>query len=66
MTLEALRFSPSEIDALERLRARVLVNLHRLAGHDLACWCPQSSAWCHAQTLLRMAPGYAEFERLAA
>lgn len=66
LTLEGMGFSPSEIDALERLRARVLVNLHRLAGNDLACWCPRNSDWCHAETLLRMAPQYAELERIAA
>jgi Domain of unknown function (DUF4326) len=52
--------------ALKRLRERVLTNLHRLDGYDLACWCPQTSLWCHANTLLKMAPEYAEFNRLAA
>lgn len=66
LMLENMRFSPAEIDALERLRVRVLTQLHRLAGHDLACWCPLSSAWCHANTLLQLAPVHAELERLAA
>lgn len=66
LTLERLKFSPGEIDALDRLRIRVLTQLHTLAGHDLACWCPLSSEWCHAETLLQLAPLYAEIERFAA
>lgn len=66
LTLERMGFSPAEIDGLFRLRIRVLTGLHRLHGHDLACWCPLSSAWCHAITLLRLAPAHAEFERWAA
>jgi len=65
LTLERMGFCPSEIEALERLRARVLTDLHKLAGHHLACWCSPSSEWCHAATLLRMAPEYAEIERAA-
>lgn len=59
-------FSPAEIDAMERLRARVLTNLHRLSGHDLACWCPKTSDWCHAETLLQLAAIHADYERWAA
>lgn len=66
LTLERMGFCPAEIEALDRLRARVLTSLHRLSGHDLACWCPLNSPWCHATTLLRMAPAFAELERLAA
>lgn len=66
LTLECMDFCPAEIEALERLRARVLVSLHRLAGRDLACWCPLTSPWCHAETLLRLAPVYADFEKCAA
>lgn len=66
LTLERMGFSPAEIDALGRLRARVLTNLHTLAGRDLACWCPLSSEWCHAETLLRLAPLHAEYDRYAA
>ncbi|WP_370631704.1 DUF4326 domain-containing protein [Novosphingobium sp. FKTRR1] len=66
MTLEGMGFCPAEIEAIERLRIRVLTNLHRLADHDLACWCPCTSAWCHAETLLRLAPAYAEYEQCAA
>ncbi len=66
LSLERLGFCPGEVDALFRLRARVLTNLHQLAAHDLACWCPLSSKWCHAETLLRMAPAYADYERMAA
>lgn len=66
LMLENIHFSPAEIDAIDRLRCRVLTRLHELAGHDLACWCPATSQWCHAATLLRMAPAFAELERLAA
>ena len=65
LTLERMGFSPAEIDALDRLRGRVLTSLHKLAGRDLACWCPPNSEWCHAATLLRLAPVYAEIERHA-
>lgn len=30
-----------------------------LAGHDLACWCPLSAAWCHGDDLLKIARGEA-------
>lgn len=66
MMLENMGFTPAEIEALERLRIRVLTQLHRLAGKDLACWCPQTSDWCHADTLLRLAPIFADLESLAA
>lgn len=66
LMLERMHFHPAEIDALDRLRCRVLTNLHRLEGKDLACWCPLTSEWCHAETLLQLAPRYAEFERFAA
>lgn len=56
LTLErSLRFCPAQIDAIERLRRRVIANLPRLRGRHLACWCPQTSAWCHANTLLDLA-----------
>lgn len=64
--LEDRGFSPAEIAALARKRAAILTRLHQLAGKDLACWCPLTSDWCHANTLLRLAPTYAELERLAA
>ena len=67
LTLEQnMHFCPAEIDALDRLRGRVLTSLHRLAGHDLACWCPLSSEWCHGETLLDMAASYAALESVAA
>lgn len=66
LTLERFGFHPAEIDALDRRRCWVLTNLHRLHGRDLACWCPLSSQWCHAETLLAMAPVYAEYDRIAA
>jgi Domain of unknown function (DUF4326) len=66
LMLEKLRFCPKQIDALRRHRERVLTNLHRLDGLNLICWCPQSSAWCHVNTLLELVPEYAEYERWAA
>lgn len=66
LTLERMGFCPAEIDALDRLRCRVLADLHLLAGHDLACWCPTSSRFCHADTLLRLAAVHADYERFAA
>lgn len=53
--LGRLGFCPGEVDALLRLRARVRRNLDRIRGLDLICWCPVTSRWCHADTLLRMA-----------
>ena len=66
LTLERMGYCPAEIETLGRLRERVLTRLHELAGHDLACWCPLTSQWCHAETLLALAPDYTEFERHAA
>lgn len=66
LTLERMGYCPAQIEALARLRERVLTNLHRLAGADLACWCPLNSKWCHAETLLDRAPLYAQLEELAA
>jgi hypothetical protein len=66
LSLERLGFCPAEIDALYRLRTRVLLNLHELVGHDLACWCPVASPWCHANILLKLAPAHADYERWAA
>jgi hypothetical protein len=53
--LERLGFGPAEVDALARLRTRVLDALPGLAGRDLQCWCPLSSRWCHVDTLLHLA-----------
>ena len=55
LTLERLGFSPAEIDSLDRLRERVIDRLPELRGVDLQCWCPLSSKWCHADTLLAIA-----------
>lgn len=65
LTLEGMGFHPAEIDALDRLRCRVLQDLHQLAGHNLACWCPATSDWCHAQTLLELAATHADYERFS-
>lgn len=66
LSLERLGFCANEVAALDRRRVWVLTHLHELAGKNLACWCPLNSAWCHANTLLRLAPAYADYERLAA
>lgn len=66
LTLERMGFCPAQIEALLRKRERILARLHELAGHDLACWCPLTSEWCHADTYLVMAADFAELERLAA
>lgn len=66
LTLERMGFCPAEIDALDRKRCRILTRLHELAGHDLVCWCPLSSRWCHAEIYLDLAPHCAEIESLAA
>lgn len=54
LTLERLGFDPVEIDALSRLRKRVLDFLPRLVGRDIECWCPLTSRWCHVITLLAL------------
>jgi hypothetical protein len=38
--------------------------LYRLAGHDLACWCPLAQP-CHADVLLELANSTAFWESLA-
>lgn len=55
LTLERLGFCPAEIDTLARRRERILQRLPELAGVDLQCWCPVSSRWCHADTLIELA-----------
>lgn len=55
LSLERLGFSPAEIDALTRLRARVLAALPALRGRDIQCWCPLSSRWCHVDTIIERA-----------
>lgn len=65
LTLERMGFCPKEVEALERLRIKVLSRLHELAGKDLACWCPLTSRWCHADTLLELVPIHADYERFS-
>jgi hypothetical protein len=48
-------FGEHEIAALGRWRQRLLERLSQLAGRDLQCWCPISSAWCHADVLIAVA-----------
>ena len=55
LTLERIGFCPAEIDTLARRRARILSCLPELTGVDLQCWCPLTSKWCHAETLLALA-----------
>ena len=40
--------------ALAERRQALLDKLHRLAGLDLACWCPPDAA-CHADVLIELA-----------
>jgi Domain of unknown function (DUF4326) len=55
LTLERMGFCPAEIDALDRKRDATLRRLPELTGRALVCWCPQSSRWCHADTLIQLA-----------
>jgi hypothetical protein len=52
--LAAAGFGEAEQIGLQRWRNRLLPSLGHLAGRDLQCWCPVSSAWCHAETLLSL------------
>jgi hypothetical protein len=64
--LENMGFSLGEIEALDRLRLRVLHRLPDLAGKDLTCWCPLTSDWCHAATLLNLANHMPRIAKIAA
>lgn len=55
LELEHRGFCPAEIDALHRMRERVLRRLPRLHRKDLVCWCPLTSRWCHADILIKHA-----------
>jgi hypothetical protein len=55
--LRRLGFGDHERQALRRLRERALGRLPELAGRDLVCWCPLTSRWCHAETLIALANG---------
>jgi hypothetical protein len=60
-------FGEDEIVSLARWRRQLMPQLIRLRGFDLQCWCALSSAWCHAETQLRICNGpLHELERLAA
>ena len=65
LSLEGMGFCPHEIDTLGRRRTQVLTSLHRLAGHNLVCWCPLTAP-CHVDLLLGLARDYVEIERWAA
>lgn len=53
--LRKLGFGEDEIEALARWRRALLRSLSDLEGDDLQCWCPLTSAWCHADVLLDLA-----------
>jgi hypothetical protein len=55
LRLEHLGFGPAEIDALVRWRHRLWIELGRIRGRDLQCWCPLNSLWCHVDTLIEWA-----------
>jgi hypothetical protein len=55
LSLARLGFTPHEIDALGRWRSRLVDRLPAIVGCDLQCWCPLTSKWCHADTLIRIA-----------
>jgi hypothetical protein len=52
--LARCHFSDAEIVSLGRWRSRVMASLASLSGRNLECWCPLTSEWCHADTLLRL------------
>lgn len=52
LTLQRLGFCPAEIDALARMRARLLADLPRLRGQRLSCWCPETARFCHVKSVL--------------
>ena len=53
--LGTLRYGEHEIASLGRWRRNLVRSLPHLAGRDLQCWCPLTSAWCHADVLLAIA-----------
>lgn len=65
LSLERLGFSPHEIDALFRRRARVIADIHELAGIDLVCWCALTAP-CHVDNLLPLAAEFTAPRRIAA
>jgi Domain of unknown function (DUF4326) len=65
LSLERMGFCPKEIDALTRLKERVMRRLHELDGRQLQCWCALTAP-CHVDKLAELAPIHAEYERVAA
>ena len=53
--LDCAGFSDAEIATLRRRRDVLLRRLSQLRDRDLQCWCPLTSAWCHADVLMRTA-----------
>lgn len=66
LRLEWLGYSPREIEALGRWRARLWAKLPTLVGADLQCWCPLTSRWCHADVLLKIIGEIARTRAVAA
>lgn len=56
-SLERIGFCPAEIDALTRLRGRVLGLIPHLRGMKIECWCPMTSRWCHVDLLVTLING---------
>lgn len=40
---------------IENYRKRILDNIHKLKGKNLACWCKEDEKYCHADILLMLA-----------
>jgi hypothetical protein len=65
LTLSHLGFSPHEIDSLARWRWRLDRHMPRLFGHDIQCWCPVTSRWCHGDVLIDYAAHLARMGQVA-
>jgi hypothetical protein len=52
LALSRLGFCPAEIDALARMRARLMSQLDWMRGKVLSCWCAENARFCHVRTVL--------------
>ena len=52
LALQRLGFCPAEIDALGRMRTRLMAQLDWLRGRDLSCWCAENARFCHVKNVL--------------
>ena len=50
--VERIKVRLAEVEAMRRRRTLLLERLPDLKGLDLICWCPLSSPWCHANSLI--------------